>query len=121
MKKFKPAFEGKLRLKKNDEVVVLTGKDKGKKGKIIEVFPTEGKVRVDGINIVKKHQKNRGATTTRGMINQQTGIIDFPAAMDASKVMLVCPKCGKFTRIAKDTAADGSMVRKCRKCNGVID
>ncbi|MBQ7257693.1 MAG: 50S ribosomal protein L24 [Abditibacteriota bacterium] len=120
MKKFKPAFEGKLRLKKGDEVVVLSGKDKGKKGKIIAVFPSEGKVRVDGINMVKKHQKSRGATTTRGMINQQTGIIDFPAALDASKVMLVCPKCGKFTRIAHDNTAEG-IVRKCRKCNAVID
>ena len=121
MKKFKPAFEGKLRLKKDDEVVVLTGKDKGKKGKIIAVFPSEGKVRVDGINMVKKHQKSRGATTTRGMINQQTGIIDFPAAIDASKVMLICPKCGKYTRIAHDRAQDGSSVRKCRKCHDVID
>lgn len=120
MKKFKPTFEGKLRFKKDDEVVVLTGKDKGKKGKIIAVFPSEGKVRVDGINMVKKHQKSRGATTTRGMINQQTGIIDFPAALDASKVMLVCPKCGKFTRIAHDKTAEGT-VRKCRKCNAVID
>ena len=121
MKKFKPVFEGKLRLKKNDEVVVIAGKDKGKKGKIIDVFPSEGKVKVDGINMVKKHMKNRGATTTKGMINQQTGIIDFFAPMDASKVMLVCPKCGKFTRIAHDTAADGSKVRKCRKCHGDID
>ena len=120
MKKFKPTYEGKLKLKKDDEVVVLAGKDKGKKGKILEVFPSEGKVRVDGINMVKKHQKSRGATTTRGMINQQTGIIDFPAAMDASKVMLVCPRCGKFTRIASDYAADGSKIRRCKKCRGEI-
>ena len=87
----------------------------------VKIGTSEGKVRVDGVNIVKKHAKSRGATTTRGMINQQTGIIDFPAAMDASKVMLVCPKCGKFTRIAHDKATDGSSVRKCRKCHEVID
>jgi len=121
MKKFKASFEGKLRLKKDDEVLVLAGKDRGKKGKIIEVLPVEGRIRVDGVAIVKKHQKNRGATTTRGMINQQTGIIEFPVAIDASKVKLVCPKCGKDTRIANDRNSDGKISRKCKKCREWID
>lgn len=120
MKRFKPPFEGKLKLKKNDEVMVLSGKDKGKRGKIIETLREDGKVRVEGVSIVKKHQKPR-ATTTRGMVNQQLGEIEFPSAINASKVMLICPRCGKETRIASDRTPAGKLGRKCKKCREWID
>ena len=120
MKKFKPTFDGKLKIKKDDEVVVLSGKDKGKRGKVIEAIPEKGLVRVDGVNIVKKHQKSR-ATTTRAIAQQQSGEITMPAAIAAEKVMLICPKCGKQTRIAKDKTPSGAFARKCKKCREWID
>ena len=120
MKKFKQAYEGKLKIKKGDEIIVLSGKDKGKRGKVIEALPDLGMIRADGINIVKKHQKSR-ATTTRAIAQQQSGEITMPAAIKADKVMLVCPKCGKQTRIAKDKTAAGTIARKCKKCREWID
>ena len=109
-----------MNVKKGDTIVVLSGKDKGKQGKVIEAMPDKGLVRADGINIAKKHQKSR-ATTTRAIAQQQSGEITMPAAISAEKVMLVCPKCGKQTRIAKDKTAAGTMARKCKKCGEWID
>jgi len=120
MKRFKAPFEGKLKIKKNDEVIVLSGKDKGKRGKVVEAVRESGKVRIEGICLVKKHQKPR-ATTNRGMVNQQLGEIEMPSAIDASKVMLICPKCSKETRIASDRTPAGTLGRKCRKCREWID
>lgn len=120
MKKFKPKFEGKLRLKKGDEVIVLAGKDKGKRGKIIQTVPEEGKVIVDGVNIVTRHQKPRSASG-RAVVKQQLGEMQIPLGMPAGKVMLVCPKCNKETRLARVEGSDGDKVRKCRKCGELID
>ena len=77
-----------------DQVVVISGKDKGKKGKITAAFPKTGKVVVEGVNMVTKHQKARNAM-------QPGGIVHKEAPIDASNVMLVCPKCGKGTRVAR--------------------
>ena len=112
----------KLNVKKGDTVVVISGKDKGKKGKITAAFPKTGKVVVEGVNMVTKHQKARNAM-------QPGGIIHKEAAIDASNVMLVCPKCGKPARIAhKVTMVEGEngakkrkMIRVCKKCNAEID
>ena len=120
MKKSRPVFEGKMNLKKGDEVIVLAGKDKGKRGKIQETLPKEGRVIVEGINIVTRHQKPR-STGSRAMVKQQLGEIQMPAPLPISKVMLVCPKCNKETRSAKQTTADGGTARKCRKCGQLID
>lgn len=120
MKKKKPVFEGKVRLKKGDEVLVLAGKDKGKRGKVLETVVSENRVRVEGVNVVRKHQKARG-TSSRAMVKQQTGEIEFPLAVSVSKVMLVCPHCNKETRIASGSGEDGSHGRKCRKCGQLID
>ena len=102
-----------MHVKKGDTVLVLSGKDKGKQGKIIEALPKKEKVVVEGLNKVKRHTKPSQA-------NPQGGIITKEAAMAASKVMLVCPACKKATRIKKAEVA-GSNVRICKKCGEQID
>ena len=95
----------KLHVKKGDTVVVLSGKDKGKKGKVLEVSPKEGKVIVERINMVTKHVKPRRA-------GDPGGIVKAEGAMYACKVMLVCPKCGKPTRIAHNHGKTQRTVRE---------
>lgn len=101
----------KLHVKTGDTVVILSGKDKGKKGKVLEVSPREQKVIVEGCNLATKHVKPR-RTNDRG------GIFKAESAMYASKVMLVCPKCNKPTRIAHKILKDGTKERLCKntKC-----
>ena len=96
-----------VHVKTGDTVVILSGKDKGKKGKVLAVSPKEGKVIVEGCNMIKKHVKPR-------RMGEQGGIVDAEGAMYASKVMLVCPKCGKPTRIAHKILADGTKARLCK-------
>lgn len=103
----------KVHVKTNDTVVVLSGKDKGKKGKVLQVSPKEGKVIVEGLNVATKHVKPRRQ-------GEQGGIVEAEAAMYASKVQLVCPKCGKATRIAHKILEDGSKVRVCKSCSEEI-
>lgn len=103
-----------LRVKKGDRVVVLSGKDKDKTGRILSVLPKKEKVIVEGVNIIKKHQK-----PTRKY--PQGGIIEKEAPIHISKVMLVCPKCDKPTRIGARILEDGTKVRVCKKCKEVID
>lgn len=119
MFKTKKKFTGKLSLKKGDEVVVLAGKDKGKQGKIIQTIPDEGKVIVDGVNIVTRHQRPRQAT--RSTPKSQTGTIKKPAAMAGGKVMLVCPHCSKPAKTSVMFAEDGAKSRVCKQCHQAID
>ena len=102
-----------MEIKKGDTVVMLTGKDKGKKGTVLQANPADKKVVVENLNMVIKHVKPRGA-------NQPGGKLDQPAAVDVSNVMLVCPECGMPTKVAHDKV-DGKNVRKCKKCGAVID
>ena len=102
-----------MEIKKGDNVVVLTGKDKGKKAAVIKAYPADNKVVLEGLNMVTKHVKARSAQQPGGKVEQ-------PAAIDASNVMLVCPSCGKATRIAHENQ-DGKNVRKCKKCGAVIE
>ena len=97
----------KLHVKKGDTVIVLSGKDKGKKGKVLEVSPKEPKVIVENVNMVTKHVKPR-------KMGDQGGIVKAEGAMYACKVMLVCPKCGKPTRIAHKILNDGTKQRLCK-------
>ena len=97
----------KEHVKTGDTVVVLSGKDKGQKGNVVAVSPKEGKVIVEGINKVKKHVKP-------GRMGQQGGIIEAEGAIYSSKVQVICPKCGKPTRIAHKILEDGSKVRVCK-------
>ena len=99
----------KMHVKRGDEVQVIAGKDKGRKGKVIEAFPAKGKVIVEGVAVVKKHQKAR-------MQGQESGIIHMEAPIDASNVMRVCSKCGKPARTGVKILEDGSKVKYCKKC-----
>ena len=105
----------KLHIKTGDTVMLMTGDDKyrGKTGKVLEVSPKEGKVIVEGINIVKKHAKPRKA-------GDPSGIIETESAIYACKVMLVCPKCSKATRVGHKIDGDNK-VRICKKCGAEID
>lgn len=103
----------KLHVKKGDKVLVLSGKDKGKKGKVLTALPTDGKVVVEGVNIVKKH--------ARASKNVQAGIHEQEAPINSAKVMVVCPNCQKATRIAKKVLKDGSRSRACKKCGDSLD
>ena len=103
----------KVHVKTGDTVVVLSGKDKGKQGKVLQVSPKEGKVIVEGLNIATKHVKPRRQ-------GEQGGIVEAEAAMYACKVQLVCPKCGKATRIGHKILEDGSKVRVCKSCGEEI-
>ena len=108
----------KLSVKTGDNVVVISGKDKGREGKITKAFPKEGKIIVEGVAMVKRHQKPRGQGMPGGIINKE-------AAIPACKVMLVCPACKKATRIAhKFIHSEGQKpqkVRACKKCGATID
>ena len=108
----------KLHVKAKDQVIVIAGKDKGKKGSVVTAFPKTGKVIVEGVNIVTKHQKPRG----QGMPG---GIVEKEAAIPACKVMLVCPSCKKATRVGhKFIEREGKKpqkVRVCKKCGAAFD
>ena len=105
-------MEKKLHIKKDDTVIVVSGDDKGKKGKVVEVSPKEGKVIVEGVNIVSKHVKPRKQ-------GEAGGIVKVEGAMYASKVQLYCAKCGKGVR-AKTAIVDGKKTRVCAKCGAQL-
>lgn len=104
----------KVHVRTDDNVIVIAGKDSGKAGKVVKADPAKGRVFVSGVNMVKKHQKARGQ-------NKPAGIIEREGSIDASNVMIVCPKCGKPTRVAHKIAEDGNKVRVCKKCGAQID
>ena len=101
-----------MNIKKDDKVVVLSGKDKGKQGKILVSDPKAAKVIVEGVNVATKHQKPRKQ-------GEEGGIFKIETPIYASKVQLVCPKCGKATRVGHKIA-DGKKVRVCKKCGAEI-
>lgn len=103
----------KLHVRKDDTIVVLSGKDKGKQGKVLETSPKESKVIVEGINMVTKHVKPRRQ-------GESGGIVKAEGAMYASKVMVVCPSCGKPTRLAHKVLSDGTRTRCCKKCGATF-
>ena len=101
-----------MNIKTNDTVIVLSGKDKGKKGKVLKADPKALKLVVEGVNVATKHQKPRKQGEEGGIIKSETPIY-------ACKVQLVCPKCGKATRVAHKLA-DGKKTRVCKKCGAEI-
>lgn len=98
----------KVHVKKGDEVIVINGKYRGKKGKVLEVSPSEGKIIVEGINIISKHVKPR-------KMGEAGGIIKAESALYADKVQLICPKCGKPTRVGHTLDKKGKKMRTCKK------
>ncbi len=103
-----------MKIKKNDNVLVIAGKDKGKKGKVRQVDPNGGKLLVDGVNFTKKH-----ARPTKQA--RQAGIIERESFLDISNVMYVCDKCSKPARLGYTTLEDGKKVRYCKSCKEVVD
>jgi len=100
-----------MKVRKGDRVKVLAGKDRGREGTVTFAYPAEGRVIVDGINVARKHQKPTNAM-------QQGGIIDKEMPIAVSNVAVICPSCGKPTRVGHRIDADGTKTRICRKCEG---
>ncbi|ABI69613.1 50S ribosomal protein L24 [Syntrophomonas wolfei] len=103
-----------MRIKKGDSVLVTTGKDAGKKGKVLRVIPDKNRVVIEGVNRVKKHQK-----PSRSL--PQGGILKIETPLNASNVMLVCSRCNKPTRIAHKIMENGEKVRICKQCGEALD
>ena len=103
----------KMNIKKDDVVVVLSGKDKGKQGKVLEVMPKERKVVVEKINMVSRHTKPRRQGETGGIIERE-------GALRACKVMRVCPKCDKPTRVAHNITENGTKLTVCKHCGETL-
>ena len=103
-----------MKIRKNDTVIITTGKDKGKKGKVRRVFPKEDRVIIEGHNMIKRHSRAQKAA-------RQGGIIELEAPIQVSNVMFMCDKCGEPTRISFHILADGKKVRICNSCQEVID
>jgi len=103
-----------MKIRKNDTVLVIVGKDKGKKGKVRRALPKEDKIIVEGINMIKRHSRARRAA-------RQAGIIEREAPIHVSNVMLLCSKCNQLTRVGFRFLENGKKARICRACSEIID
>jgi len=101
------------KIRKGDEVLVIRGEDRGRKGKVMRSFPREDRIVVEGVNLVKRHLRPGRA--------RQAGIVTMEAPIHVSKVKLLCKKCNQPTRVGFRLLSDGSKVRWCKKCGEVID
>lgn len=106
-------MNNKVHVKTGDTVIILSGKERGKKGKVLVVSPKEGKIIIEGRNMVSKHVKPR-------KMGDQGGIVEAEGAMYASKVQVVCPRCGKPTRVGHKIYEDGTKERICKKCGEAL-
>jgi large subunit ribosomal protein L24 len=102
-------------IRRNDNVVVITGKDRGKRGRVLKVDPAKNRLIVEGANFIKRHTKPNPQRQIKG------GVVEREASLHASNVQLVCPECDKPTRLGRKILGDGRKVRICRKCEGVVD
>jgi large subunit ribosomal protein L24 len=102
-------------IRQNDNVLVIAGKDRGKRGRVLKVLPGPNRLLVEGVNMIKRHMRPNPAKNVSG------GIVEREASLHASNVQLVCPECGVQTRVGRKTLGDGRKVRICRKCGGVVD
>ncbi len=102
-------------IRRNDTVLVITGKNRGKRGRVLKVLPDTNRLLVEGVNLIKRHTKPNPSKGVKG------GIVEREASLDASNVQLVCPECSAQTRVGHKVLGDGRKVRICRKCEGVVD
>jgi large subunit ribosomal protein L24 len=102
-------------IRRNDNVVVITGKDRGKRGRVLKVDPAKNRLVIEGVNFIKRHTKPNPQRQIKG------GVVEREASLHASNVQLVCPECDKPTRLGRKILGDGRKVRICRKCEGVVD
>src|SRR5437867_819844 len=102
-------------VKRNDTVLVLAGKSKGRTGRVLRVFPSEGRAIVEGVNFVRKHTRANPQKNIKG------GVLERESPIDASNLMVVCGECGKATRVGHRALDDGKKVRTCRRCDGILD
>jgi large subunit ribosomal protein L24 len=102
-------------VRKNDNVLVITGKDRGKRGRVLRIDAAKDRLVVEGVNMIKRHTKPNPGKNIKG------GIVEREASVHVSNVQLVCPECGAQTRIGHKILGDGRKVRICRKCEGVVD
>jgi len=102
-------------IRKNDNVLVIAGKDRGKRGRVLKVVPAKNRLIVEGVNMIKRHTKANPGKNIKG------GIVEREASVHASNVQIVCQECSKATRIGRKILGDGRKVRICRKCEGVVD
>ena len=103
----------KYKIKKNDMVMVITGRDRGKTGKVMRVLPERGRVVIERLNIVKRHSKPRGAQSPGGIVEKE-------ASINISNVMIFCDRCNAPVRVGVKSADDGSKSRNCRRCGEAI-
>ena len=102
-------------IRRNDSVLVIAGKDKGKRGRVLRMDAKKNGAYVEGVNMIKRHTKPNPQRNIKG------GVVEREASIHASNVQLVCPECGKQTRVGRKILGDGRKVRICRKCEGVVD
>jgi large subunit ribosomal protein L24 len=102
-------------IRKNDSVIVITGRDRGKRGRVLRVIPEKRRVIVEGVNFIKRHTRPNPQKNIKG------GIVEREAPLSASNVQLVCPECSAPTRVGRKLLDDGRRVRFCVKCKGVVD
>ena len=103
-----------MKIQKNDNVLIIAGKDRGKKGKVRKAMPDKDKVIVEGFNMIKRHSKTKGKT-------RQAGIIELEAPIHSSNVMVICNKCNKPARVGYRALEDGKKARYCHSCSEIID
>ena len=103
-----------MNIRKNDTVLVIAGKDKGKRGAVTRVIPREHRVVVEGVNVVRRHTRGQAGA-------RQAGIIQQEAPLDISNVVLICSKCNAPTRVKRTVLEDGRKVRVCQRCNETVD
>jgi large subunit ribosomal protein L24 len=102
-------------IRRNDNVVVTAGKDRGKRGRVLRIIPDTNRLIVEGVNMIKRHTRPNPGKNIKG------GIVEREGSLHASNVQLVCPECNAVTRVGHKMVGDGRKVRICRKCEGVVD
>ena len=102
-------------VRKNDNVVVTTGKDRGKRGRVLKVVPARNRLVIEGVNFIKRHTRPNPQRNIKG------GVVEREGSVHASNVQIICPECGAPTRIGHQLLGDGRKIRICRKCDGAVD